>query len=303
MKHARILIPIVVVALAGPARDGFAQGYSGRVVQGMFGPRVIGRTLEPPQRQWSGGIKVSEVGAFMGMVRPEGRLMFNLAQQSGPALVRFGVPLSPEQTGGTSPLEAVQPGTPQQAPGTELPWDQQMLRSGGLVPANPSPVPGGSPSPQAAPPAGGSPTPGGVPPGTATGATSRPAQWMRTPGPAGTPGETTSPTGATPAAAPAAVSPRMALPQLSMGSGPLPPASDAGATLSALLERSRQIQKRSPISVTVKDYTAILRGRVATEHDRSLAAALLLLEPGIWEVQNELVVESPPPVPQGVSAR
>ena len=294
MRHARIFLPIVVLALAVAASDAFGQGYSGIVVQGMFGPRVIGRTLEPPQRQWSGGIKVSDVGAFMGTVRPEGRLMFNSAQPSGPALVRFGVPFSAEQTGGTPALGAVRPGMPQQAPGAELPWDQQMLRSGGLVPASPSLAPGGPPSPQAAPPAGGSPAPGVTP---------RPAQWMRTPGPAGTPGETTSPTGASPAAAPAAVSPRMATPQLSMDSGPLPPASDAGATLTSLLERSRQIQKRSPISVTVRDYTAILRGRVATEHDRSLAAALLLLEPGIWQVQNELVVESPPPVSPSVSAR
>ena len=95
----------------------------------------------------------------------------------------------------------------------------------------------------------------------------------------------------------------MELPQLSMGSGPLPPASDAGATLTSLLDRSKQIQKRSPLSVTVKDYTAILRGRVATEHDRSLAAALLLLEPGIWHVQNELVVEPAPQASHGVSAR
>lgn len=93
------------------------------------------------------------------------------------------------------------------------------------------------------------------------------------------------------------------MPQLSMGPGPLPAPSDAGAALSAMLERSTRIQKRSALSVTVKDNTAILRGRVATEHDRSLAAALVLLEPGIWQVQNELVVESPPPASPGVSAR
>jgi osmotically-inducible protein OsmY len=75
------------------------------------------------------------------------------------------------------------------------------------------------------------------------------------------------------------------------------------ARLTARLEKSKAIQKRSPISVTMQRDTAILRGRVATEHDRDLAAAMLMLEPGVGQVQNELVVESPPPAAQGVSTR
>ena len=69
------------------------------------------------------------------------------------------------------------------------------------------------------------------------------------------------------------------------------PAPDAIASrLIALLEKSTRIQTRSPLDVAVQDGTAILRGTVATEHDRVLIEQLARLEPGIWRVQNELLV-------------
>jgi hypothetical protein len=56
-----------------------------------------------------------------------------------------------------------------------------------------------------------------------------------------------------------------------------------------------------PFEVTVAGRTAILRGAVASAHERSLAAALASLEPGIDAVQNDLVVveerDSGPPRP------
>ena len=70
-----------------------------------------------------------------------------------------------------------------------------------------------------------------------------------------------------------------------------------------MLEGTKELQRRSPLSVTVKNDTAIVRGRVATEHDRALAEALLLLDPGVWHVQNDLVVEPRPGVSQGASVR
>jgi osmotically-inducible protein OsmY len=73
--------------------------------------------------------------------------------------------------------------------------------------------------------------------------------------------------------------------------------------LTALLDKSKDIHKRSPLSVTLEGDTAVIRGRVATEHDRDLAAAIIRLEPGVGQVRNELVVESAPPAAQGVSSR
>ncbi len=44
------------------------------------------------------------------------------------------------------------------------------------------------------------------------------------------------------------------------------------------------------VEVSVQGDTAILRGTVSTEHDRSLTAFVVLLEPGIAEVKNEIEV-------------
>jgi len=66
-----------------------------------------------------------------------------------------------------------------------------------------------------------------------------------------------------------------------------------GITLKGL----NRLQSRGPLNVELRERTAILRGVVATDHDRALAETLTLLEPGISQVQNELTVaESLPTV-------
>jgi osmotically-inducible protein OsmY len=45
-----------------------------------------------------------------------------------------------------------------------------------------------------------------------------------------------------------------------------------------------------PIQVSFVDGTAVLRGVVATPHDRELAEQWMLLEPGVRAVRNELTV-------------
>jgi osmotically-inducible protein OsmY len=62
--------------------------------------------------------------------------------------------------------------------------------------------------------------------------------------------------------------------------------------LTRKLEASPTLKARLPVAVSVQGQTATLRGEVATEHDRVLAEQLVRLEPGIWKVQNELVVKS-----------
>jgi len=53
--------------------------------------------------------------------------------------------------------------------------------------------------------------------------------------------------------------------------------------------------------VQVEGQTAVLRGIVATEHERDLAGQVAMLEPRVSHVQNELEVASdlipPPPQP------
>lgn len=77
---------------------------------------------------------------------------------------------------------------------------------------------------------------------------------------------------------------------------PLPAAAQAGAALSQRLNTAPTLKVRG-VTATVQGQTAILRGSVASSHDRQVAEQLALLEPGIWQVQNELVVAQPAATP------
>ena len=67
----------------------------------------------------------------------------------------------------------------------------------------------------------------------------------------------------------------------------------ASARLTSRLQNAKEIQKQSPISVSLDQDIAVIRGRVATAHDRDLAGAMLRLEPGVGGIRNELTVDSP----------
>lgn len=82
-------------------------------------------------------------------------------------------------------------------------------------------------------------------------------------------------------------------PPLQLGFTPSPYAENPATAVAQLIGRVSQIEKRSAITVALENETAVLRGRVATERDRLLAEAIARLQPGIWRVQNELVVENP----------
>jgi len=73
-----------------------------------------------------------------------------------------------------------------------------------------------------------------------------------------------------------------------------PPAASAPEVLSDALTtkigQSKRIQTVEPIQVSFVDGTAVLRGVVATPHDRELAEQWMLLEPGVRAVRNELTV-------------
>jgi hypothetical protein len=65
-----------------------------------------------------------------------------------------------------------------------------------------------------------------------------------------------------------------------------------GTQLQTQLSRSRGIKRLGDITVEMDGRTAVLRGEVATERDRALAGRLALLEAGVSQVRNELLVES-----------
>ncbi len=84
---------------------------------------------------------------------------------------------------------------------------------------------------------------------------------------------------------------------LTLGFRPLGPTLDPrgfdqrGIALTRALARTSRVRVIAPVEVAVEGQTAILRGTVASQHDRVLAEQLVRLEPGIWNVKNELVVE------------
>jgi hypothetical protein len=71
---------------------------------------------------------------------------------------------------------------------------------------------------------------------------------------------------------------------------PAPAPSRISDTLTARLQKSKRLEFVSPPQVAMSGRTAILTGEVATDHDRSLAEQVVLLEAGVSQVQNNLTV-------------
>ncbi|MGI6416422.1 MAG: hypothetical protein ACOX1P_12195 [Thermoguttaceae bacterium] len=83
----------------------------------------------------------------------------------------------------------------------------------------------------------------------------------------------------------------MYAPRLKLGFEPLAlSAPRAEQSAAAKMTLSTAIQSSGPIEVTMAGRTATLRGAVASEHDKRLAGLMLLFEPGISKVENELTV-------------
>lgn len=66
-----------------------------------------------------------------------------------------------------------------------------------------------------------------------------------------------------------------------------------GSKLATRLEQSSWLQTHSPMEVSIESGTAILRGVVATDHDRRLAERMARLQPGVRQVENQLTVAPP----------
>lgn len=263
---------------AGPS-PGLAQQDQPVVVRGMFGDRVLGQPLAPrlsttrPDRT---GLMRSSSGMFLGRDAASGSSMFPGMpwQYRRPGM----------QTAATLP------------PLVWWPWP-------GAV-ATPVPEPR-QVQPLPAMPGGGEASPRmirGVPAAVPVpAAPAGPDQWLRTMGgmtPPPTAGSSPTAPAATAASSPAAPAasppPRPMPPPIQLGFAPPRSFEDPAAAVAQLIGRVSQIEKRSTITVAVENETAVLRGRVATERDRLLAESLARLQPGIWGVRNELVVENPP---------
>lgn len=74
------------------------------------------------------------------------------------------------------------------------------------------------------------------------------------------------------------------------------PSAQVATALTVRLDRITQLNRLSPLTVTLENGVAVLRGAVATERDRDLAVRLVRLEPGVRDVVSELTIgEMPAP--------
>ncbi len=60
--------------------------------------------------------------------------------------------------------------------------------------------------------------------------------------------------------------------------------------LASALSTSQAVQATGPIKVKMDGDVAVITGSVATAHDRSLATQMVMLEPGVNQVHNELAI-------------
>jgi len=74
---------------------------------------------------------------------------------------------------------------------------------------------------------------------------------------------------------------------------PQPSDDELQSTLAEYVLRVPGMDRLGPIEVSVVGQTAILRGVVASEHQRDVAEQLVLLEPGVRAIRNELVLADP----------
>jgi hypothetical protein len=72
-----------------------------------------------------------------------------------------------------------------------------------------------------------------------------------------------------------------------------PAPAQRSSNLASRLTNSSWLQPRSPMEVTIEGGKAVLRGVVATEHDRVLAERVAKLEPGVRQVENLLTLAPP----------
>jgi hypothetical protein len=76
--------------------------------------------------------------------------------------------------------------------------------------------------------------------------------------------------------------------ELGFNAPPAQPPVVVGARVQQRIASIPRIQEMGSVNIEMEGQTAVLRGQVATAQDRELVARMLLLEPGISDVRNEL---------------
>ena len=248
----------VVLLWTGPCvRAGLAQQTEDRpTVRGMFGDRTLGRPLQPAASRFGGGIQRGPSGNFLGLSRTESRMFLSPWWRAEPV---------PRPVNWAAPPYIV-----------AVPRPQPVVA--------PQAQPGQAPVEQPLPPQ--QSTPG------------QPASdiWFRSPSP---PSEARTPV--TPGSA-GSYGPRKSLGWNVAGEpggdstgakGPFLPSPGVSARITRLAQAGG-VRTSSGMQVCVQGSTATVRGAVATPYQRSLVGNLVGLEPGVWHVDNQVIVVAAP---------
>ena len=269
MKTTFAAAALTVVLLLGNQSLSLAQWSENKVmVRGMFGDRAMGDTFKPRPSKFGGTLERGPSGNFLGRTPDARARMFNPAS----AVSRYRTSVVP-------PAPLPQPVVePQLLPESQLPLPLPQPEPSWPIETVPS-----------------EPTP------------PRPDVWMRAPrGPSGGGSAAPGPQVGQPAdlgPAPGSGA-RYVLPlssQYAVGFGgdvprPIRQISQESYFASSVADRLQNMlgdRARSPISVSLIDGTATVRGQVATQHDRRLVTYLVMFEPGIRRVDNQVSTEVP----------
>ena len=79
----------------------------------------------------------------------------------------------------------------------------------------------------------------------------------------------------------------------------LAPPAQLSEQIQTRLDRIPQLRKMGQVSLNLEGQTAVIRGQVENANDRDLVARLVMMEPGVSDVRNELTLAgepAPPPV-------
>jgi osmotically-inducible protein OsmY len=71
--------------------------------------------------------------------------------------------------------------------------------------------------------------------------------------------------------------------------------------LQSVISGSQRLVNPKNIQVSVDGQTVVLRGTAADEHDRILAGAIIGMSPGVYDIRNEIKVQTPVATPPGVT--
>jgi hypothetical protein len=269
MKTTFAAAALAVVLLMGNQSLSLAQwGENEVTVRGMFGDRVMGDTFKPRPSKFGGTLQRGPSGNFLGRApKAQGR-MFNPAS----AAPRYRAPVVPpaplpQPVGEPRLLPEYQPPLPLPQPEPfqpfrTVPSEPTQKKSDVWMRAPPSPSNGGSavPGPQVGQPADFGPAPGSGA-GYALPLSIQYALGFDTDVP-------------------------RPIRQVSQGSY-------FASSVADRLQKMLGNRARSPISVSLIDGTATVRGQVATQNDRRLITYLVMFEPGIRRVNNQVSTEVP----------